>query len=78
MISFSGATGQIHFNEFHESDTEVHIFQTQSGEAVHIESYDPLSQNLTLHLQPSEAIPKDDFEKIHLKLHPALPIVTHL
>ena len=71
MISFSGATGQIHFNEFHESDTEVHIFQIQSGEAVHIASYHPLSQNLTLHLQPSDAIPEDDFEIILLKLHPA-------
>ena len=76
MISFSGATGQIHFNEFHESDTEVHIFQIQSGEAVHIGSYDPMSQNLTLHLQPSEVIPEDDFGKTRLKLHPALPIVT--
>ena len=76
MISFSGATGQIYFNEFHESDTEVHIFQIQSGEAVHIASYHPLSQNLTLHLQPSDTIPEDDFEIILLKLHPALPIVT--
>ena len=76
MISFSGATGQIHFNEIHESDTEVHIFQIQSGEAVHIGSYDPMSQNLTLHLQPSETIPEDDFERIRLKLHPVLPIVT--
>ena len=76
MVNFSGATGQIHFNEFHESDTEVHIFQIQSGEAVHIGSYNPMSQNLTLHLQPSEAIPEDDFEIIRLKLHPALPIVT--
>ena len=76
MIRFSGTTGQIHFNEFHESDTEVHIFQIQSGEAVHIGSYDPMSQNLTLHLQPSEVIPEDDFGKTRLKLHPALPIVT--
>ena len=76
MVNFSGATGQIHFNEFHESDMEVHIFQIQSGEAVHIGSYNPMSQNLTLHLQPSEAIPEDDFEIIRLKLHPALPIVT--
>ena len=45
-------------------------------QAVHIGSYDPMSQNLTLHLQPSEAIPEDDFEIIRLKLHPALPIVT--
>ena len=76
MVNFSGATGQIYFNEFHESNTEVNLFQIQSGEAVQIGSYDPLSQNLTLHLQPSEAIPKDDFETTRLKLHPALPIVT--
>ena len=75
-ISFSGTTGQINFNEFHEPDTEVHIFQMQSGEAVQIGSYNPLSQNLTLQLQHSEVIPEDDFEKIRLKLHPALPIVT--
>ena len=76
MVNFSGATGQIYFNELHESNTEVHMFQIQSGEAVQIGSYDPLSQNLTLHLQPSKAIPKDDFETTRLKLHPALPIVT--
>ena len=76
MVNFSGATGQIHFNEFHESDTEVHILQIQSGEAVHIGSYNPMSQNLTLHLQPSETIPEDDFEIIRLKLDQALPIVT--
>ena len=75
-ISFSGATGPIHFNEFHESDTKVHIFQMQSGEAVQIGSYNPLSQNLTLQLQHLEVIPEDDFEKIRLKLNPALPIVT--
>ena len=76
MVNFSGATGQIHFNEFHESDTEVHIFQIQSGEAVQIGSYNPMSQNLTLHLQPSETIPEDNFGKIRLKLNQALPIVT--
>ena len=75
MVNFSGATGQIYFNEFHESNTEVHMFQIQSGEAVQIGSYDPLSQNLTLHSY-SEPIPKDDFETTRLKLHPALPIVT--
>ena len=75
MVNFSGATGQIYFNEFHESNTEVHMFQVQSGKAVQIGSYDPLSQNLTLHSY-SEPIPKDDFETTRLKLHPALPIVT--
>ena len=76
MVNFSGATGQIYFNEDHESDTEVNIFQVKNGTPVLIGCYSPHSQNLTLHLPPETLIPKDDFETIRLKLHPAMPIVT--
>jgi len=76
MVNFSGATGQVHFNENHESDTEVNIFQVKNGIPVPIGCYNPHSQNLTLHLPPEALIPKDDFETIRFKLHPAMPIVT--
>ena len=76
MVNFSGATGQVHFNENRESDTEVNIFQVKNGTAVPIGCYNPHSQNLTLHLPPETMFPKDDFERIRLKLHPAMPIVT--
>ena len=76
MVNFSGATGQVHFNENRESDTEVNIFQVKNGTAVRIGCYNQHSQNLTPHLPPETMIPKDDFETIRLKLHPAMPIVT--
>jgi len=76
MVNFSGATGQVHFNENHESDTEVSILQVKNGTPVLIGCYNPHPQNLTLHLPPETLIPKDDFETIRFKLHPAMPIVT--
>ena len=76
MVNFSGVTGQVHFNENRESDTEVNIFQVKNGTAVPIGCYNPHSQNLTLSLPPETMISKDDFETVRLKLHPAMPIVT--
>ena len=61
-VRFSGALGDIAFNDEREVVTIVDIFHVQEGKVIHVGHYNPLTGNVTVLLSP-ERIPKDDFEE---------------
>ena len=74
-VHFSGALGDISFSE-RELVNGVDIFHVRNGEEVCIGNYNPLSGNLTFHLQPG-IILEDDFETKTVLLHSAFMIVSY-
>ena len=60
-VNFSGALGDIAFNDEREVVTIVDIFHVQEGKVMYVGHYNPLTGNVTILNQLSE-IPKDDFE----------------
>ena len=74
-VRFSGALGDITFNDEREVATIVDIFHAREGKVIYVGHYNPLTGNVTVQLPP-ERIPKDDFE-VHLtELPRGLPIAT--
>ena len=61
-VNFSGALGEIAFNDKREVVTIVNIFNVSKGKPIKVGQYDPLSENVTIQLPP-ERIPMDHFEK---------------
>ena len=61
-VNFSGALGDIAFNDKREVVTIVDIFHVSEGKRINAGQYNPLSENITIQLPP-ERIPKDHFEK---------------
>ena len=59
-VHFSGALGDIAFNDEREVVTIVDIFHVQEGKVMYVGHYNPLTGNVTILNQLSE-IPKDDF-----------------
>ena len=60
-VQFSGALGDIAFNDEREVVTIVDIFQVREGKVMYVGHYNPLTGNVTVLDQLSERIPKDDF-----------------
>ena len=60
-VHFSGALGDITFNDEREVVTIVDIFQVREGKMMCVGHYNPLTGNVTVLDQLSERIPKDDF-----------------
>ena len=61
-IKFTGALGDIVFNDKREVVTVVDIFHVSDGKQINAGQYNPLSGNVTIQLPPKR-IPKDDFEE---------------
>ena len=59
-VQFSGALGDIAFNNEREVVTIVDVFQMREGKMMYVGYYNPLNGNVTV-LLPPERIPKDDF-----------------
>ena len=60
-VHFSGALGDIAFNEEREVVTMVDISHVREGKLVYVGHYNPLTQNVTVQL-PLDRIPKDYFD----------------
>ena len=60
-VHFSGALGDIAFNEEREVVTMVNISHVREGKLVYVGHYNPLTQNVTVQL-PLDRIPKDYFD----------------
>ena len=74
-VNFSGALGDIIFNDKREVVTIVDIFHVINGSLMYAGHYNPLSENITVHLPP-ERIPRDDFDVMKGLISIAFPIVT--
>jgi len=48
MLSFAGVLGHVEFDNNHEQQTKVDIFQVRNGNAIQIGSYDPVSTEIIL------------------------------
>ena len=76
-VNFSGALGDIAFNDKREIVTIVDIFHMNNGSLIHAGHYNPLSGRVTVQLPP-ERIPSDDFEVKKGLISIAFPIVTFI
>ena len=76
-VNFSGALGEIAFNDKREVVTIVDIFHVSEGKQIKVGQYDPLSENVTIQLHP-ETIPSDDFGVRMGLISIAYPIVTFI
>ena len=74
-VQFSGALGDITFNNEREVVTIVDIFQMREGKMMYVGYYNPPTRNVTVLDQLSEKIPKDDFGE-RTGTPPSLPIAT--
>ena len=74
-VNFSGALGDVVFNDKREVVTIVDIFHVINGSLMYAGHYNPLSENITVHLPP-ERIPRDDFNVTMGLISIAFPIVT--
>ena len=74
-VQFSGALGDIAFNDEREVVTIVNIFHVQEGKVIYVGHYNPFTGNVTVLNQLSE-IPKDDFEERRDDLPLGLLITT--
>ena len=60
-VNFSGALGDIAFNDEREVVTMVNISHVREGKLIYVGHYNPLTENVTVQLPP-ERIPKDYFD----------------
>ena len=74
-VNFSGALGDIAFNDKREVVTIVDIFHVSEGKRINAGQYNPLSERVTVQLS-RERIPKDDFEKQIVLISLGFTIVT--
>ena len=74
-VNFSGALGDVVFNDKREVVTIVDIFHVINGSLMNTGHYNPLSENITVHLPP-ERIPRDDFEEQAIFISLSFTIVT--
>ena len=74
-VKFTGALGDVVFNDKKEVVTIVDIFHVVNGSLMYAGHYNPLSENITVYLPP-ERIPRDDFEKQTISISLSFTIVA--
>ena len=74
-VNFSGALGEIAFNDKREVVTIVDIFHVNNGSLIYAGHYNPLSRRVTVQIS-QERIPSDDFEKQIVLISLGFTIVT--